>query len=206
MGATANEPAQNEEEIIEQPNAEQVGSSTQRPAGQSEGAASEPSAAEIKELYEATGVTAPVPTGKAKGRPKTSDVRAEDDKKNGAGSSNSEQKGRNTDNKNESKNASNSNNDDDSGNSSDSKGSKNKSDDDGVQDESGEADREFAELNPEMKKILSEDAKKTLSGELQEMNQPNMTRTEKRKANRMMKKLLKDQESPTQPSSSDSKS
>lgn len=143
MGAINDQPANNnEEEIIEQPNAEQPGSSTQRPAGQSEGAASEPSAAEIKELYDATGVKAPVPTGATKGRPKASTVRAQDDKKNGAGSSDSKRQGaEDADDKNKSANASDSNSDDGSGNKADPKGSKNGSDDDGVQDESGKTDK-----------------------------------------------------------------
>lgn len=42
-------------------------------AGASEGAFTEPSHDEIKALYEATGVKAPVPTGKPKGRPKADD-------------------------------------------------------------------------------------------------------------------------------------
>jgi hypothetical protein len=42
-------------------------------AGAPEGAVSEPSTDQIAELYKATGVKAPVPTGKPKGRPKTAD-------------------------------------------------------------------------------------------------------------------------------------
>lgn len=113
----------------------------ERPAGAPEGSVgAEPTADEIKELYEATGVKAPVPTGKAKGRPKTSDVRAEGDKKNGAGSSNSGS-AKNDDNKGKSGDASDSDDDDNSGNSADSKGSKDGKDAGKVQDKSGEADK-----------------------------------------------------------------
>lgn len=139
MGVQANDqnqPVGNETEEQEQ----QINSSTQRPAGQSEGAASEPSAADIKELYEATGVKAPVPTGKSAGRPKTSDVRAKKSEQNGAGNSNSGQEG-NDDDKGKSKATSNSGSDDDSGNSSNAKGSKDGSDDGKVQGKSGEADK-----------------------------------------------------------------
>jgi hypothetical protein len=139
MGVQANDqnqPVENEVDEKEQ----QINSSTQRPAGQSEGAASEPSAADIKELYEATGVKAPVPTGKSAGRPKTSDVRAKKSEQNGAGNSNSGQEG-NDDDKGKSKAASNSGSDDDSGNSANSKGSKDGSDDGKVQGKPGEADK-----------------------------------------------------------------
>lgn len=124
---------ESEEQQQQQPNA--------RPAGSPEGAvAGEPSAAEIKELYEATGVKAPVPTGKTPGRPKASDVRAEKSGKNGAGNSNSGQEG-NDDDEGQSKNASSANKNGNSGNSSDAKGSKDGSKDGRVQDESGEADK-----------------------------------------------------------------
>lgn len=124
---------ESEEQKQQQPNA--------RPAGSPEGAvAGEPSAAEIKELYEATGVKAPVPTGKTPGRPKTSDVRAEKSGKNGAGNSNSGQEG-NDDDESQSKNAPSANKNGNSGNSSDAKGSKDGSKDGRVQDESGEADK-----------------------------------------------------------------
>lgn len=57
-------------------------------AGAPEGTpAVEPTADEIAELYKATGVKAPVPTGKAKGRPKSDTVRAKDDDKKDAGDS-----------------------------------------------------------------------------------------------------------------------
>jgi len=54
-------------------------------AGAPEGAVVEPEVSEIKELYEDLGIKAPVPTGKAKGRPKTSKVRTEDVPKKDAG-------------------------------------------------------------------------------------------------------------------------
>lgn len=110
----------------------------ERPAGQVEGAAAEPSSDEIAELYRATGVKAPVPTGKTKGRPKAATVRAEDDDKNGTGSA-SAGSGKNADDKGKSKNAPASDDDDDSGNKNDPKGKKNESDSRKVQDESEEA-------------------------------------------------------------------
>ena len=49
-------------------------------AGAPEGAVgAEPTQQEIADLYKATGVKAPVPTGKAKGRPKAASLRDEDD-------------------------------------------------------------------------------------------------------------------------------
>lgn len=114
---------------------------TERPAGAPEGRVEdEPSSAEIKELYEATGVTAPVPTGKSKGRPKTTDVRAKSDKKDPSGSADSGEKGKNADDKNKSKDASASDKDGDSGNKADSKGSKDGKDAGELQDKSGASD------------------------------------------------------------------
>ena len=139
MGVQDNDqkqPVGNESEEQEQ----QINSSTQRPAGQSEGAAADPSSAEVKSLYDDLGIKAPVPTGATKGRPKTTDVRAEKSGKNGAGNSNSGQEG-NDDDEGQSKNAPSANKNGDSGNSSDAKGSKNGSKDGRVQDESGEADK-----------------------------------------------------------------
>ncbi len=108
-------------------------------AGAPEGAVAEPTAAEIKELYEATGVKAPVPTGKAKGRPKAADVRAEDDAKKGAGDSKAGKQG-NDDSKGKSKNASADDKDGDSGDNSDSSGKKVGKDSGKVSDESEDAD------------------------------------------------------------------
>lgn len=74
-------------------------------AGAPEGAPGvEPTADEIAELYKATGVKAPVPTGKAKGRPKSNTVRAKDDDKKDAGDSKDGKQG-NGDSKSKSKNA-----------------------------------------------------------------------------------------------------
>lgn len=113
----------------------------ERPAGAPEGKVeAEPSANEIKELYEATGVKAPVPTGKPKGRPKTSDVRAKDDKKNASGNSNSGSEEKDDDDKSKSKNAPASSKDGDSGGKADSKGSKDSKATGKVQDESGDSD------------------------------------------------------------------
>lgn len=139
MGVQANDqnqPVGNEAEEQEQ----QINSSTQRPAGQSEGASPDPTTSEVKSLYEDLGIKAPVPTGATKGRPKTSSVRAEKSEKNGAGNSNSGQKG-NDDDKGKPKASSDSNKNDGAGNSSDSKGSKDGSDDGQVQGKPGEADK-----------------------------------------------------------------
>lgn len=115
----------------------------ERPAGAPEGAVgAEPSADDIKALYEATGVKAPIPTGKAKGRPSTSSVRAKKSDEDGAGNSDSKrQKAGNDDNKGQSKNALDADGDDDSGNKADASKSKNGKDAGKVQDESGEADK-----------------------------------------------------------------
>lgn len=112
-------------------------------AGAPEGAVgAEPSADEIAELYKATGVKAPVPTGKPKGRPKTADLRAKKSEEDGAGDSDSKrEEAKNDNDKDKSKNAPDSNSDDASGNKVDSKKSKNGSDDEQLQDESGDADK-----------------------------------------------------------------
>lgn len=161
MGDTANDQQDNGEEINEQ--------KTSLPAGQSEGAAAEPNAAEVESLYKDLGIKAPVPTGATKGRPKTSDVRAKNAAKNGAGSSNSGQKAEDSDDEDKSKNAPTSNKNGDSGNKADSKGAKNKSDDDGVQDESGDADKGVrgAESRDEedSKRGGEEDSKRRASGD-----------------------------------------
>lgn len=113
----------------------------EQPAGTPEGAVgAEPTAEEIAELYKATGVKAPVPTGKTKGRPKSSDVRAEDDKKNGAGSSDSGKKEENADDKSKSQDASDSDKGGDKGNKVDPKASKDGDSDGKVPEKSKEAD------------------------------------------------------------------
>lgn len=48
-------------------------SSNERPAGQVEGSAPEPSTDEVKQMYEELGIKAPVPTGKSGKRPKAND-------------------------------------------------------------------------------------------------------------------------------------
>jgi len=194
MGVQANDqnqPVGNESEEQEQ----QINSSTQRPAGQSEGASPDPTTSEVKSLYDDLGIKAPVPTGATKGRPKTAEqeIPILGKQKTMTTKVNLKmhllqtrmaiQEIRLT-----------------------RRARKTARKMDRYKMNQAKLTREFATLNPEAKKILSEEAKKTLSTELQEMNQPNMTRKEKRKANRLMKKVLKDQENPTQPSSSDSKS
>lgn len=140
MGATNDQQPNNNEEIIDDEQLEQ--SKSERPAGVAEGSADGATQSEVASLYKDLGIKAPVPTGKTKGRPKASDVRAEDDKKNGAGSADSKRQGaENANDKNKSANAPDSNNDDDSGNKANSKGAKNGSDDDELQDESGKTDK-----------------------------------------------------------------
>lgn len=109
-------------------------------AGAPEGAVAEPEAAEVEALYKDLGIKAPVPTGKAKGRPKTSKVRAEDDAEENAGDSKNGKQG-NVDGKGKSSNASGDDSDGDSGDDSDSKGSKVGKDSGKVSDESEEADK-----------------------------------------------------------------
>lgn len=109
-------------------------------AGAPEGAVAEPSQDEVAGLYKDLGIKAPVPTGKPKGRPKTSSVRAEDDEEDDAGNS-SARSAKNNDNKGQSKNAPDSSKNGDSGNKADAKGSKNGKDAGQVQDESGAADK-----------------------------------------------------------------
>ena len=136
MGVTNDQIANvNEEEIVEQPKNE-------RPAGQVEGTAGEPDTSEVAALYKDLGIKAPVPTGKAKGRPKTADVRGKKSEENGTGSADSKrQKAENADDEDESTDARASNKNGSAGNKADAKGSQNGSNDDGVQDESGDANK-----------------------------------------------------------------
>lgn len=109
-------------------------------AGAPEGAVAEPTQDEIKQLYEATGVKAPIPTGKAKGRPKTASVRTEDDKKKTTGNSDSGSKKEDDDDKGKSKDAPASNKNGDSGDNPDEKGKKVGEDSTKVSDESKKTD------------------------------------------------------------------
>ena len=93
-------------------------------AGAPEGAVAEPSADEIAELYKATGVKAPVPTGKSKGRPKADasgdkKTAKKDDASGGAGKGQADDDG-----KDKSKAASASDSDGADGDDADSKGKK----------------------------------------------------------------------------------
>lgn len=113
----------------------------EREAGAPEGAvAAEPSKSDIKELYEATGVKAPVPTGKAKGRPKASSVRAKDGDKDKAGSAASGEEEKDSNDKNKQKDAPASSKDGDSGDDTDSKSKKVGKDSEQVPDEPKEID------------------------------------------------------------------
>lgn len=135
-------------DIIDDQNIEQIEQPvSERPAGQSEGEATEPSQDEIKALYEATGVKAPVPTGKTKGRPKASSVRAEDDEKKGTGNSDTGSE-KDDDNKGKSKNAPSSSKDVNSGSKANSKKSEDGKDAGEVQDESGDPDKGVRDSKP----------------------------------------------------------
>lgn len=115
-------------------------------AGAPEGAVAEPSADEIAELYKATGVKAPVPTGKPKGRPKADaggdkKTAKQDDASGGAGKGQADDDG-----KGKSKAASASDSDGADGDDADSKGKKvsSKSGKDGEEDSkvSGDGDED----------------------------------------------------------------
>ena len=143
MGVQANvQPANNNEEIIEDEQLEQQPKGGERPAGVAEGSADGATQSEVAALYKDLGIKAPVPTGATKGRPKASDVRAKKSEENGAGSADSKrQTAENADDKNQPKNARSANDNGDSGNKADPKGSKNGSDDEQLQDESGDSDQ-----------------------------------------------------------------
>lgn len=114
-------------------------SNNERPAGQAEGSAPEPSADEVQSMYDDLGIKAKAPSGKSAGRPKASEVRTEKSGKDGAKDSDAGN-GKNSDDKDKSKNASDSGKDGDSGDDSDSKGSKVGKDSGKVSDKSEEAD------------------------------------------------------------------
>ena len=100
----------------------------------------DPTSAEVKSLYEDLGITAPVPTGATKGRPKSTDVRAKNDTKNGAGNPNSGKKEEDLDDEGKPKNAPASDKDGDSRNNPDKKGSEVGKDSKKVSDKPEEAD------------------------------------------------------------------
>lgn len=113
--------------------------------GSIEGGRATATANEVAELYDELGIDAPVPTGATKGRPKSTDVRAKNDKKKDSGSSDNDggakggRKAEDSDDKGKSKDAPASDKNGDSGNSADSKTPKNGEKDGKVQDESEEA-------------------------------------------------------------------
>lgn len=108
-------------------------------AGAPEGAVTDPTVDEVGKMYDELGIKAPKPTGKAKGRPKASAVRAKDVSAEDDGDSKS---GRKEDNDSNSKPKAtpDSDADGDSGDDTDSKGSKERTDSGEVSDESEEAD------------------------------------------------------------------
>lgn len=108
-------------------------------AGAPEGAFEQPTTDDIQAMYDDLGIKSPAPTEKPKGRPKTANVRAKDDTKNGAGDTDSGAEKDDAD-KGESKNAPNSSKDGDSGDDSDSKGAKKRKDSTEVSDKSEKAD------------------------------------------------------------------
>lgn len=124
----------------------------ERPAGAPEGAvAEEPNIEDIKALYEATGVKAPVPTGKPKGRPKATDVRAKDSKdKDSKDSSDGQPKDKND--KGEPKDAPIADENGDSGDKADPKGKKVGKDAATVPDESEETDAGVRKAEPKDEK------------------------------------------------------
>jgi len=127
------------EKPIEGAENEQQQPNNERPAGQAEGSAPEPSADEVQSMYDDLGIKVKAPSGKSKGRPKTSQVRAKDDGKDSSGSAASGS-AKNADDKDKSKNAPDSSKDGDSGDDSDAKGSKVGKDSGKVPSESEEAD------------------------------------------------------------------
>lgn len=134
MGAIIND---EQEEQIEDESVK----TNERAAGAPEGEpAAEPTTNEVASLYDELGITAPVPTGATKGRPKSTAVRAEDDKKKPAGNSDSRKKEEDADDKSKSKDAPASDKDGGAGDNSDEKGKKVSKDSKKVSDESEEAD------------------------------------------------------------------
>lgn len=111
----------------------------------------EPSQDDIKALYEATGVKAPVPTGKAKGRPKATDVRAKDVKKDNSRDSDAGQQKDATD-TGKPKDAPAPNKDGDSGDDSDTKGKEERKDSAKVPEQSEEADNRVRQAKPKAEK------------------------------------------------------
>jgi len=92
-------------------------------AGAPEGAVAEPTTNDVAEMYKELGIKAPAPTGAAKGRPKSSAVRAQDVSQDDAGDSKTGKQG-NVDSKSQSKDAPTDGTDGDTGDDSDPKGAK----------------------------------------------------------------------------------
>lgn len=103
-----------------------------------EGATSEPTTDEVAKMYEELGIKASAPTGKPKGRPKATAVRAKDDAKKDDGDSDKGQKA--DDSKGKSKDASDADKDGDSGDENRAKKSQKRQSDGKVSDESEETD------------------------------------------------------------------
>lgn len=136
----------NEKPIEGAESEQQQHSKNERPAGQAEGSAPEPSTDDVKQMYDELGIKAPVPTAKPKGRPKTDDggdkkASKKDDASGAAGKGQADD-----DSKDKSKASSASDSNGADGNDADSKGKKNSSKDgkDGEKDGeiSGDGDKD----------------------------------------------------------------
>ena len=157
----------NEDQEIEQPI--EAGA-----AGAPEGAVHEPTDDDVAKMYDELGIKAPKPTGKTKGRPKSSDVRAKNGKKDRAGDSDAGKPG-DDDDKSKPKNARSSGKDGGAGDDSDAKGSKDSKDSGKIQDESGEADdgvrKTESESKDDSKRRSEEDAEQGDDGARQEKHE-----------------------------------
>lgn len=121
-------------------------------AGAPEGAvATAPTIDEVGEMYKELGIKAPSPTGKPKGRPKTTDVRAKDDSDDDDDDSKPGRKNE-APSKDKPSDAPTADKDDDSGDNSDAKGAKVGKDSGKVSDESAKADGSVHYPKPTSKK------------------------------------------------------
>jgi hypothetical protein len=116
-------------------------------AGAPEGAVNQPSTEDIQSMYDGLGIKATAPSGKPKGRPKASDVRAKNSPKDAAGNTDARDS-KNDDDKGKPKDAPNPGKDGDSGNDIDEKGTKERKDTAKVSDKSEETDDSVRKAKP----------------------------------------------------------